>query len=537
VNTLTRHIDPWLNSTGNRMGNQTILIIDDDPGILDLLESILTAENYGVQRAENGQDALALFKSQRIDLVITDLTMPGMGGLEVLDAIKGLDADMEVIVLTGNASIENAVQALKAHGAFDYLMKPLEDIEDLVVSVERAIERRQLTKENRSLISDLRREVEGRKKVEQQLLQSKTNLQAVFDGIPDPLVMLDYNMQIKVLNRAAKEYAQVSSYQEVLGRTCYDIFAGRSKPCDDCPFEQVLAGSTPVTFERQGLRDQGRLEEIVIYPMQNEAQYERFVILRIRDITEQKAVEKQLIRADRLSSLGQLSGGIAHEIRNPLASINLFTNILCDPQKYERTAEEIDLFEEIQDNITRIDNIIKRVLDFAKPSATASEFTDLNELIRESVKFWAPQLRKSKIALTLTLQEKLPLVQGDSIGLQQVIHNLVLNAIEALEEDGEIFICTSRSARTKAGHCQSVSMQISDNGPGIESGHQEDIFNPFFTTKSSGTGLGLSISHQIIKSQRGTFTFTNNPDAGATFTIELPAASAKDERPSAAGGR
>jgi signal transduction histidine kinase len=414
-------------------------------------------------------------------------------------------------------------------------MKPLEDIEDLVVSVGRAIERRKLTRENRSLINDLRNEVAERRKVEQQLLQSKTNLQAVFDGILDPLVMIDHNKRIKVLNRAAKEYSQLSSFQEVLGRACHDVFAGRPTPCEACPLEKAMAGDTPVTFERQGLKDPNRLEEVVIYPMQYHDTRERLAILRISDITEQRAVEKQLIRADRLSSLGQLSGGIAHEIRNPLASINLFANILCDPQKYQRSAEEIDLFDEIHDNIKRIDNIIKRVLDFAKPAATASETIDLNELIRESVKFWAPQLRKSKIALLLNLQEGLLRVQGDAIGLQQVIHNVVLNAIEALEKGGHIMIGTSQQTTTSDPHRQRVLIQISDDGPGIQSPHQEDIFNPFFTTKSSGTGLGLSISHQIIKRQGGTFTFQNNPDAGATFTIELPVAHGSDNPGSAAG--
>ena len=147
-----------------------ILIIDDDPDILDLLESILATEGYGVYRAADGNKALEVFRSRTVDLAITDLNMPGMGGLEVLSEIKRLDADVEVIVLTGNATLENAIQALKENGAFDYLTKPLENIEDLLISVQRAIEKRNLTLENRSLIKGLKAEVEERKNVEELLL-------------------------------------------------------------------------------------------------------------------------------------------------------------------------------------------------------------------------------------------------------------------------------------------------------------------------------------------------------------------------------
>ena len=501
-----------------------ILIIDDDPDILDLIENILSMEAYEVYRAGNGIQALEIFQSQNVDLVITDLNMPGMGGLEVLSRIKGLDADMEVIVLTGNATLENAIQALKENGAFDYLTKPLENIEDLLISVDRAIEKRNLTMENRSLIKGLKTEVEERKKVEQLLLQSKTNLQSVFDGIPEPLIMLDRNMTVIVLNRAAKEYAQVSRFQEVLGQSCHEIFARRSRPCDNCHLEQAILNNKSMTFERKGLKDPSRTEEVVIYPMQSAEDGERNAILRISDITDQREIEKQLIRADRLSSLGQLSGGIAHEIRNPLASINLFTDILSDPHKYERTPQEIELFDDIQENIDRIDQIIKRVLDFAKPAITSSDAIDLNALIQECLKFWSSQLRKSKIDLQLRLHDKLPPVQGDVIGLQQVIHNVILNAIEALGQGGEIKIDTSQVPPLNGNNHSTVLMQVSDTGPGIPAAHQEDIFNPFFTTKATGTGLGLSISHQIIKRQGGAFSFDNNPEAGATFSIELPAA-------------
>lgn len=504
--------------------NENILIIDDDPEVLDMLDEILSKEAYGIFRAGGGAEAIQIFQSHLVDLVITDLNMPGMGGLDVLAKIKQIDENVEVIVLTGNATLENAIKALKEDGAFDYLTKPLENIEDLLISVERALEKSKLKFENRSLIKGLRNEVEERKRVEQQLLRSKTNLQSVFDGISDPLIMLDRKMAVKVLNKVAKDYAEVSRYQDILEKPCYEILAGKSSPCDHCPFPQAILSKKPMTFERKGLKDPSRVEKVVIYPMKHKAEDAGNAILRITDITEQKKIEQQLLRADRLSSLGQLSGGIAHEIRNPLASINLFTDILSDQDKYKRSTQEIELFEEIQENIHRIDKIIKRVLDFAKPSVTSSDVIDFNDLIRDSIGFWSSKLRNSNIVLNLNLKKNLPLVQGDMVGIQQAFNNMVLNAIEAMAEGGTIDISTSQGVSSLDDDREAVILKVSDTGSGIEPDCQEDVFNPFFTTKTTGTGLGLSISHEIIKRQGGTFTFENNPEAGTTFTIQLPCA-------------
>ena len=510
--------------------NEKILIVDDDPEVLDMLDMILTRENYGVLRAERGEEAIALFQSHAIDLVITDMSMPGMGGLVVLKTVKQLDTEMEVIVLTGNATFENAVQALKEDGAFNYLTKPLENIEDLLFSAKRAIEKRKLRSENKTLIEELKNEVEVRKTVERQLVQSKTNLQSVFDGISEPLIMVDRNMTIKVLNEAAKDYTRLSRYQDIIEKPCYRVLAGKSAACKNCKLPMAISSRNPTTFERKGLQDPARIEVVVIYPIHTKFESEGSAIIRISDITEERKIEEQLIRADRLASLGQLSGGIAHEIRNPLASINLFTDILSDENKYDRSDQEKDLFAEIKDNINRVEKIIKRVLNFAKPPIATPDDIDLNELTQEIVKFWSSKLRKLDIRLNLELMDDLPTVHGDVIGLQQVINNLVLNAIEALGKGGDIRIGTSHGPSSMCENQEAVYLKVSDTGPGIPKHHQEDIFNPFFTTKPAGTGLGLSISHQIIKRQGGTFTFESNPEVGTTFVVELASTGPRQEK-------
>ncbi len=509
--------------------NDKILIVDDDIEILTMLNSILSEEGYTVYRAESGEQALDVFQAQPVDLVITDMSMPGIGGLEVLHRIKQLDPNIEVIILTGHATFENAVKALREDGAFNYLTKPLENIEDLIITVKRAIEKSKLRLENKNLIEELKREVEERKKIDQALLRSKTNLQSVFDGISEPLIMLDHKMTVKVLNLAARDYAQAKNYMDIVGNQCFIALAGKSAPCPGCKLQKALQAGNPMLFERKGLIDPSRIEEVVIYPMHKNIEEEEHAIIRIRDITEEKKIEGQLIRADRLSSLGQLSAGIAHEIRNPLASISLFTGILCDENKYCRSDQEFELFDEIKSSIHRIEDIIKRVLNFAKPSVTSSEQIDLNDLTRESVKLWSSKLRKSQINIDLALDSGLPTVRGDLIGLQQVINNLILNAIEAMGKNGNIKVITAQGPSTLGKPTQSVFLRVHDTGPGIKKANQEDIFNPFFTTKADGTGLGLSISHQIVKRHGGIFSFENNEDAGTTFSMELPVGNLETE--------
>jgi signal transduction histidine kinase len=230
-----------------------------------------------------------------------------------------------------------------------------------------------------------------------------------------------------------------------------------------------------------------------------------------------------LIRADRLASLGQLSSSIAHEIRNPLAGIRLFLDMLCDPEKFDRSEREKEIFGELIGNVERISAIIQRVLDFSKTSIGPMQQLDLNHLIRETVTFWEPRMRKSKIILKFNLSPSLPPVLEDPIEFQQVMNNLILNALEAMETGGSLEITTDywHSLRTKTRGC--FRIQVADTGHGIERGNLERIFDPFFTTKSSGTGLGLAISHNIIHKHGGILSVRSQIGEGSIFTIELPA--------------
>jgi len=163
--------------------NEKILVIDDEPDILKTLEMTLSQEGYHVTTATGGEAALEIFRRQTFELVITDMRMPGMDGIEVIRQVKDLDPDVEAIVLTGYATLENAVLSLRNVGAFDYLTKPLENIDEIFMAVEKALEKRRLTLENRALLQDLKDKEQELARQNRALRESELLKQTILDGI------------------------------------------------------------------------------------------------------------------------------------------------------------------------------------------------------------------------------------------------------------------------------------------------------------------------------------------------------------------
>jgi PAS domain S-box-containing protein len=365
-----------------------------------------------------------------------------------------------------------------------------------------------------------------RKRAEEEIVRTQTMLQKVFDGISDPLLLVGKDFVVKVLNEASCRYFQVNDTEEAIGKTCCELARGRCASCDDCVIHSAILKGERVTFERKGLFEPERVEQITVYPCDDAADGTSEAIIRISDITEIKNLEKHMMHVDRLSSLGQLSGGIAHEIRNPLAGINLFVDALSDEEKFARTNQELNILEEIKSNIKKINGIIKRVLDFSRQSKTASRSKlEIGSLIEDTLKLWRPRIGREGIELRLFVEEDLPDIFGDSIEIQQVLNNLVDNAIDVMSGGGLLSIAARRCTLSAEKKRPAVSITVQDSGSGIPVEAQDSIFNPFFTTKPTGTGLGLAISHRIISRHGGIIFFETAANVGTTFHIEFPVAS------------
>lgn len=234
--------------------------------------------------------------------------------------------------------------------------------------------------------------------------------------------------------------------------------------------------------------------------------------------TELKLTQRELIAAEKMASLGQLSAGIAHEIGNPLSAINGYVDVLKRAHNIDEDKKKVFL-NDIQREVDRVDKIIKTLLEYSRPKNPAPKFVDLNQVIRDSVDVVRSQGVLKNISLSIKLSEDIPLVEADPGQISQVIINLILNSRDAIPESGEIVITTSAVSDSGA------RIAVSDNGTGISTEILNKIFDPFFTTKEpgQGTGLGLSVSARIVETFGGTIGVRNTEGGGAVFEITLPA--------------
>jgi signal transduction histidine kinase len=231
-----------------------------------------------------------------------------------------------------------------------------------------------------------------------------------------------------------------------------------------------------------------------------------------------KRSKSYIRRADRLASLGTLTAGLAHEIRNPLVAIKTFTQLLPDRLDDEEFREEF--LKIASGEVDRISLLVNELLDFARPSDPKLELENINTLLDGMILLVSTETKKKQINVIKNFASDLPTVQIDREQIKQVFLNILLNAIGATSENGQIMVKTK--SFMKPGGEPYVQIEFADTGCGIPEEHLEEIFNPFFTTKSTGSGLGLSISNQIVQDHRGYIDVESQLDKGSSFFINLP---------------
>lgn len=244
-------------------------------------------------------------------------------------------------------------------------------------------------------------------------------------------------------------------------------------------------------------------------------------LLVIDDITERVELEEAVLQADKLSSVGLLAAGVAHEVNTPLAVISSYSQMLAD--RFGRGSEEAKLLGKMTEQTFRASEIVNSLLDFSRTSGAEMSPCDLNRAISDTLELITPQLRKACVSLDLSLAAPAT-VKANRGKLQQVLLNLFLNARDAMPDGGVLQITTQESLN--AGGEARVQVLVSDSGEGIKPEVQRRIFDPFFTTKDSrrGTGLGLAVSYGIVQEHSGTISVESAPGAGTTFTLEFPLA-------------
>jgi two-component system, NtrC family, sensor kinase len=342
------------------------------------------------------------------------------------------------------------------------------------------------------------------------LSRAKREWELSFDTIDSPLIVV--NTDDLVLRRANRGAAKVSGrrVQDVRGGVkCHEYLFARSEACAGCPVGPGLKGPSSVE-----LAHGQRTYVAQIYRMDDEPT----AVCHYRDVTDERALTRRLIESEKMIAIGNLAGGVAHEINNPLGGILAFSQLM--KRDAGRTSADLEALDLIEESAMRCKRIVESLLKFSRRSKAEDRRSfDLSKCVEDAAVLFRAQIKKyPKAKLELDLTQGTPAVYGDPSQLGQVVLNLLHNGLQALPEgNGTLRVKTG----LRDAHC---FFSVTDTGCGIPDENLARVFEPHFTTKppGEGTGLGLSIAYRIVEDHGGHFAVTSKVAEGSAFTVMIP---------------
>lgn len=359
------------------------------------------------------------------------------------------------------------------------------------------------------------------------LRTTKTELQAVFDSIVDAVVIYDTNGLVQHRNHVSPRLFPMETQH---GKSCQDLFhEGKTLASDICPVEKAIEGETSQLSFTSPRDEHGRKRyfDAIATPIPSQSRdrhAKNRALVFIRDVTDQRSRELELLQSEKMSSIGLLAAGVAHEINNPLTSVAGYAEAL-----QRRFKEDLSLagdkrlidfpryLEVIVREVYRCKGIIDCLQSFSRKSDGVFSQVDLNEVIEEVFELVRHTCHDKDISLQKELSLAPPLVKGDSSAMRQIFMNLALNAIQAIELSGTVVISTEVVGAE-------VFVKVIDDGAGIPPEILEQIWTPFFTTKTvgRGLGLGLAVTYDIIERHGGSVSVHSEEGRGSEFIVKFP---------------
>lgn len=527
-----------------------ILIAEDDQPLRQSLAKALTHQGYAIQEASNGPEAVHKIQEESFQLVLADLSLPDVPGIEILEKAKQKDPNTQVIMMTGAGNIANAVDSMR-RGASDFLQKPIE-WDTLLASIGRALDRNEL----QHMVAVYRAsQYITRSQPLDDLLPSIARLCRPLLNADDILIAL-YNKQRSLEVVATAGVPQSACKEECLAfARQYMVDAGakaepillrdaarspllQTIPCYSHIYSTILyplvfkgtilgviqlnRTQTRISFTTFDLRCVAIFSAQIAQAVQNAFLYaelqEKVAQLEKANRTIEEAQQK-LIQSEKLAAMGTLAAGVAHELNNPMTAILGYTQILLDSNNL--SAQQREDLETVETQSRRCRTIIHNLLDFSRVKKPALDCAEITPLIRSTLHLVMHDFSISGVELSFLPEPSLPRVIVDAHQVQQVLLNLLTNARHAIEHRPKKII--SIHAYTRDAH---VYIDVRDTGCGIAPEVLSKIFDPFFTTKPTGkgTGLGLSICQSIMSQHHGGLTVVSEVGVGSTFTLEFPAA-------------
>lgn len=496
-----------------------LLLIDDEPDILRVLSRSLKADGYAVVCAQNGTEGITAFEREKPDIVITDIKMPGMDGIEVLKKVKNLNVDAEVIIITGHGDIENAIEALK-HGASDFINKPVRD-EALAIALKRAKEKFEIRQQLKAYTTDLERKISTATRELQRRSSFQINLiQSSNDGI----VATDQDLKIVIFNPMAKKIFGYTASETINKMKAGELFPtelaaelqaalngkedARNLAWRETTIESKAGEAIPVRFSSTILKENDQPVGSVAF---------------FQDLREIKRLQKELLKSERLAAIGQTVAGLAHGIKNILHGLKGGSYLVDIGIQKGETEKLKKGWEVIKRNIGRTSNLVMDLLSYSKEREPEFEACLPNQIAADVCALLQTKARENNVKIIKHFDDSIGKVHMDPDSVHEVLLNLMSNAVDAClfdEDTGKNFRVTLKTTHEKD---NVIQFEISDNGIGMEEEVIKKLFTSFFSTKGHrGTGLGLMVTRKLIEEHHGTIRVNSRPGKGTTFTVRMP---------------
>jgi signal transduction histidine kinase len=464
-----------------------VLVVDDHAAFAENVVDILSSAAHDVvlrcSAVRSALQALAAATSESFELALIDLHLPDAHGLDLAQQLKAICPYIQIVIITGDATIESAIGALD-QGAFGYVLKPFRP-QQLVETALRAVERARLLREREQLRTELER--------------SERRNRDVIDGVPAFVTALDQAGRIVVWN---------SQLEKVSGFTRQEMLGTKG--------DSLVANGGTLRLPLKGGGHRSVRWTLAKIPESQDGPAVTYALGV--DVTEESEMLQRTLRAERLAAVGTLATGLAHEVRNPLNSATLQLQLL--ERKLAKGTVDVDgvsaIAHIVRDELERLERLVKDFLSFAKPQVLEPKPGNLNGVVDLVLALLDVEIKKAHVHVERRLDSNLGLVPIEEQSFKQVLLNLMRNSIEAMHasREGKLTVVTQPVPDAAA-----VELCVVDNGPGFDA--TAPVFDAFYTTKEGGTGLGLAIVHRIVTEHGGTVNVVSKP-GHTCFSIRLP---------------
>ena len=350
----------------------------------------------------------------------------------------------------------------------------------------------------------------------EQILSMKTYNEDIFQSMKDGLLATDLGGHVVTFNSMAEKLTGYST-SEIVDKDVYDVW---KKGAISSAVYGTLRGGKYSNYEANLIRKDGGVIPLSISTAQlRDSQGKSMgILVMMSDLSGVKELERKVRQSDKLAALGTMAAGMAHEIKNPLSSMKVLTQLM--PIKYNDEEFRKRFTEIMPREINRVDRIVESLLGFARATAPKLSPVKIESVIEEAISFFKEDAEARGVKI-IKQYSPVPDVVADADQIIQVFSNLILNAIQAMPQGGELKV-SIEEGKKKEGILEDILITVSDTGQGISRDYLEKLFDPFFTTKHGGTGLGLTISHSIVEGHKGHITVESEIGKGTTFRVSLP---------------